>query len=67
MIGFRKLADRLKERVALHVRHLLPGVLGEGDATFEGDFDIPLRVLAYDPDEAYQLLRVEIKPEEEDD
>ena len=42
----------------------LANILGEEAATFEGDFDIPLRILAYDPSEARRLLGVEILMED---
>lgn len=45
----------------------LAGVVGTRTATFGGDFDIPLRVLARDRGLAWALLRVELVVEEDFD
>ena len=51
---------------SIDIYRVIAGEIGEDLATFDGDYDIPLRVLASEKIEAWQLLRIDVVPEDDD-
>ncbi len=51
---------------SIDIYRVIAGAIGEDLATFDGDYDIPLRVLASEKIEAWQLLRIDVVPEDDD-
>lgn len=49
---------------SIGIYQALADAIGEDLATFEGDFDIPLRILASEKNEAWQLLRIDVPMED---
>lgn len=49
---------------SIGIYQALADAIGEDLATFEGDFDIPLRILASEKNEAWQLLRIDVAMED---